>query len=67
MHVKHPLPGDPYGHLTVTAAAHPAVEVAPYAPAVRIELTTIVVDDYDRAIEFFVGALGFELVDDRRR
>ena len=30
----------------------------------RIELTTIVVDDYDRAIEFFVGALGFELVED---
>jgi len=31
---------------------------------VRIVLTTIVVDDYDRAIEFFVGALGFELVED---
>lgn len=25
---------------------------------------TIVVDDYDAAIEFFVGTLGFELVDD---
>jgi catechol 2,3-dioxygenase-like lactoylglutathione lyase family enzyme len=30
----------------------------------RMALTTIVVDDYDPAIEFFVGALGFELVED---
>jgi len=29
-----------------------------------LELVTIVVDDYDPAIEFFVGLLGFELVDD---
>jgi len=29
-----------------------------------VELVTIVVDDYDPAIEFFVGLLGFELVDD---
>jgi catechol 2,3-dioxygenase-like lactoylglutathione lyase family enzyme len=29
-----------------------------------LELVTIVVDDYDAAIEFFVGLLGFELVDD---
>ena len=29
-----------------------------------MELTTIVVDEYDPAIEFFVGALGFELVED---
>ena len=29
-----------------------------------LELVTIVVDDYYRAIEFFVGILGFELVDD---
>jgi catechol 2,3-dioxygenase-like lactoylglutathione lyase family enzyme len=40
------------------------VEVASYAPAVRIDLATIVVDDYDRAIEFFVAALGFSLVED---
>ena len=40
------------------------MEVASYAPAVRIDLATIVVDDYDRAVEFFVGALGFELVED---
>ena len=30
----------------------------------RIELVTIIVDDYDRAIEFFVDALGFELIED---
>jgi catechol 2,3-dioxygenase-like lactoylglutathione lyase family enzyme len=31
---------------------------------VRIDLTAIVVEDYDPAIEFFTGALGFELVED---
>ena len=30
----------------------------------RVDLVTIVVADYDRAIEFFVGALGFELAED---
>jgi len=30
----------------------------------RISLAAIVVDEYDPAIEFFVGALGFELVED---
>lgn len=30
----------------------------------HLELITIVVDDYDPAIEFFVGALGFELIED---
>jgi catechol 2,3-dioxygenase-like lactoylglutathione lyase family enzyme len=30
-----------------------------------LELVTIVVDDYDRAIEFFVNVLGFELVEDK--
>ena len=29
-----------------------------------LELVTIVVNDYDPAVEFFVGVLGFELVDD---
>lgn len=29
-----------------------------------MELAALVVDDYDRAIEFFVDALGFELVED---
>ncbi|MFF5077861.1 VOC family protein [Actinoplanes sp. NPDC000266] len=30
----------------------------------RIELVALVVDDYDTAIEFFVGVLGFELAED---
>lgn len=30
----------------------------------RIDLVAIVVDDYDEAIDFFVRALGFELVED---
>ncbi|TMC10079.1 MAG: VOC family protein [Chloroflexi bacterium] len=30
----------------------------------RLDLVTIVVDDYDRAIEFFTGRLGFDLVED---
>jgi catechol 2,3-dioxygenase-like lactoylglutathione lyase family enzyme len=31
---------------------------------VFLELVTIVVDDYDRALDFFVGTLGFTLVED---
>jgi catechol 2,3-dioxygenase-like lactoylglutathione lyase family enzyme len=30
----------------------------------RVDLVALVVDDYDSAIEFFVGALGFELAED---
>jgi catechol 2,3-dioxygenase-like lactoylglutathione lyase family enzyme len=30
----------------------------------RVDLVTLVVADYDQAIEFFVGCLGFELVED---
>jgi len=30
----------------------------------RLDKFTIIVDDYDRAIEFFTKALGFELVED---
>lgn len=30
----------------------------------HIESVAVIVDDYDLAIEFFVGMLGFELVDD---
>ena len=29
-----------------------------------LELAALVVEDYDRAIEFFTGALGFDLVED---
>jgi predicted enzyme related to lactoylglutathione lyase len=32
--------------------------------APRLELVTLVVEEYDTAIEFFVGVLGFDLVDD---
>jgi catechol 2,3-dioxygenase-like lactoylglutathione lyase family enzyme len=31
---------------------------------VRLEQVAVVVGDYDEAIEFYVGALGFELVED---
>ncbi|WP_028661599.1 VOC family protein [Saccharomonospora saliphila] len=30
----------------------------------RLDLATVVVEDYDEAIDFFVGALGFDLVED---
>jgi len=30
----------------------------------RIEQFTIIIDDYDKAIGFFTGALGFDLVED---
>jgi catechol 2,3-dioxygenase-like lactoylglutathione lyase family enzyme len=30
----------------------------------NLELVAIVVEDYERAIEFFVGTLGFDLVED---
>ena len=29
-----------------------------------LETATLIVDDYDRAVDFFVGVLGFELVED---
>jgi catechol 2,3-dioxygenase-like lactoylglutathione lyase family enzyme len=32
--------------------------------AVHLDLIAIVVSEYDQAIDFFVGALGFELVED---
>jgi len=31
---------------------------------VRVDLVTVVIADYDEAIEFFTGPLGFELVED---
>ena len=30
----------------------------------RVDLVTIIVEEYDPAIEFYVGVLGFELVED---
>lgn len=35
-----------------------------YSRDVRLDKITIVVDDYDRAIEFFTTVLGFELAED---
>lgn len=35
-----------------------------YVRQMHIEHTALIVDDYDRAIDFFVQALGFELVED---
>ena len=32
--------------------------------SMNVDLFTIVVDDYDKAIDFYVGTLGFELVED---
>ena len=32
----------------------------------RLDLITLVVDDYDSAIQFFVNVLGFDLVEDSR-
>jgi catechol 2,3-dioxygenase-like lactoylglutathione lyase family enzyme len=32
----------------------------------RLSLVTVVVADYDEALSFYVGVLGFELVEDRR-
>lgn len=34
-------------------------------PTTFLELVTIIVDEYDPAIEFFVEVLGFELVEDK--
>ena len=35
-----------------------------YGHRVNIDLVAVVVEDYDPAIQFFVGVLGFELVED---
>ena len=41
-----------------------AATATSYAGGVHLELIAIVVSEYDPAIEFFTGALGFELVED---
>jgi catechol 2,3-dioxygenase-like lactoylglutathione lyase family enzyme len=48
-------------------AGRPRVLEAPatdYAAEVRVDLFTVVVEEYDPAIEFFTRVLGFELVED---
>ena len=59
---------------TVTAAsgaaagrrspARPGCSRGSYAGAVHLDLIAVVVREYDPAIDFFTGALGFELVED---
>jgi catechol 2,3-dioxygenase-like lactoylglutathione lyase family enzyme/GNAT superfamily N-acetyltransferase len=43
---------------------NPALQMIKSIPRPTVELVTIVVDDYDRAIDFFVHTLGFDLVED---
>ena len=40
--------------------AQPDITVGP----VHVEAVAVIVDDYDAAIEFFVGILGFDLIED---
>jgi catechol 2,3-dioxygenase-like lactoylglutathione lyase family enzyme len=48
------------------ATRHPAAGpgAAAYAGAVHLSLIAVVVREYDQAIEFFTGVLGFDLVED---
>jgi ubiquinone/menaquinone biosynthesis C-methylase UbiE/catechol 2,3-dioxygenase-like lactoylglutathione lyase family enzyme len=47
------------------APVYGALDLLVFVPdCPRLDLVTIVVDDYDAAIAFFVGALGFDLVED---
>jgi catechol 2,3-dioxygenase-like lactoylglutathione lyase family enzyme len=48
----------------MAAARSPRSSTSARRPDVYLGLAAIVVDDYDEAIEFFVGALGFELAED---
>jgi catechol 2,3-dioxygenase-like lactoylglutathione lyase family enzyme len=53
-----------YGNGCSATLQSPDSFTAAYADAVHMSLVALVVDDYDPAIEFFVGVLGFELVED---
>lgn len=52
------MTGSPYGRTTAFRSC------GPYARGVRVDLVTVVVDEYDPAIAFFTSVLGFELVED---
>lgn len=41
------------------------MSVAPTPPHQRLALVSLVVADYDEALAFYVGKLGFELIEDR--
>jgi catechol 2,3-dioxygenase-like lactoylglutathione lyase family enzyme len=67
----HELSGSVSGLLTrpeqardVCEDRRPGALAAPMLGAVHLDLVAIVVSEYDPAIDFFVGALGFELVED---
>jgi catechol 2,3-dioxygenase-like lactoylglutathione lyase family enzyme len=53
-----PRAGRPSGLRDLPAAS------GTYAAAVHIDLVALIVDEYDPAIAFFTGVLGFELVED---
>ncbi len=48
----------------MAAARSPRSSTSARGPDMHLGLAAIVVDDYDEAIEFFVGNLGFELAED---
>ena len=54
-----------------SGATQPDATARPHVPnsttMASLQLITIIVDDYDPAIEFFVEVLRFELVDDSLR
>ncbi len=56
--------GDRAGRLPVGQAPVQPRSDALVCRRMHLEQLAIVVDEYDSAIEFFVGALGFELVED---
>ena len=51
-------------HRQVQGRSHDLYAADLYAALVHVSLVAIVVDEYDSAIDFFVGVLGFELVED---
>ena len=60
MIVVTPAPAAAIGRLPEAAAG----DALPYSGAVHLGLVAIVVSEYDPAIRFFTGALGFELAED---
>jgi catechol 2,3-dioxygenase-like lactoylglutathione lyase family enzyme len=50
--------------MTWSAGVEAVGTASAYAVAVRIDLVAVIVDEYDPAIAFFTGVLGFELVED---
>ena len=54
-----------FGYLSVSPSGALGVRVEViYSRQMHIEQTAVIVDDYDDAIDFYVQALGFELLED---